>query len=238
MQDAFQGQATAHDRRRPSASNLVGRVAAASRESMHAAYTADPHAPEHPLMAPLRAIGMLEPARGGMRLGHTAAAAAAALLSPLQLVRAFSNVYTVTCAQLLELLQELPPVARAATARSGADADAAEAGEQVPAAVVALGKPAVAEWAALQSHRRVRRERERVSAVQMLFAHVADLLHFSIVMRVRHPLQVRKRISVSGEAATLACLNLPALELKKQWLLAPCVPAMRLLGRRAPARHA
>lgn len=58
---------------------------------------------------------------------------------------------------------------------------------QAPPAVVALGPQAMQEWAALQAHRRRRRERERASAVQMLFAHISDLLHFSGVMRVRLP---------------------------------------------------
>lgn len=126
-----------------------------------------PHQAEHPLMAPLRAIGMLRPAAG-----HTAAAAAAALLSPLQLVRAFSNAFTLTCSQLLAVLAELPPLAEGA----------AGAGP-TPAAVAALGGPAARQWAALQAHQRHRRERERTSAVQMLFAHTSDLLHFSCVMQ-------------------------------------------------------
>jgi hypothetical protein len=37
----------------------------------------------------------------------------------------------------------------------------------------------------MQRHRRFRRERQRASAVQMLFTHVVDLVHFSSVMKVR-----------------------------------------------------
>lgn len=188
MQNAFIGEATcdpntARSTRRP--------LVPASQPYAHGIHAAELDSPEHPLMRPLRAIGMLGPARGapGGRIGHTATAAAAALLSPLQLVRAFSNVYAVSCAQLLEILEELPLVARpAAAARGAADDGAGEEEESVgaaPAAVVLLGKPAVQQWAALQSHRRLRRERERVATVQLLFAHVSDLLHFSCVMRVR-----------------------------------------------------
>eukprot|EP00892_Ulva_mutabilis_P001137 jgi/Ulvmu1/11023/UM007_0203.1 len=138
--------------------------------SMHEKHADNPDAvkAEHPLLAPLRAIGMLRPAGGAV-----AAAAAAALLSPLQLVRAFSNTHLLSCSQLLAVLAELPP------------ASGGEAGP--PAAVAALGQQAQREWAALQGHRRLRRERERVTAVQMLFAHVADLLHFSSVMRALEP---------------------------------------------------
>lgn len=192
MQKSSNGEATCISHTAHSTRRLL---APASQAVGHAIHQAEPNTPEHPLMRPLRAIGMLAPARGapGGRIGHTATAAAAALLSPLQLVRAFSNVYTVTCCQLLEILEELPVVAgptgmataRAVAADDGRGEEEPAGAVQVPAAVALLGKPANQQWAALQAHRRLRRERERVSAVQLLFAHVSDLLHFSSVMRVR-----------------------------------------------------
>jgi hypothetical protein len=120
------------------------------------------------------------------------------LLPPLQLVQAFANRYTVTCMQLIALLDALPlpedPDAARALARPGsASADGALT---PPAAAASKAGGAdeggggasaklEAERRALARQARRAAQRERVDVAQLLFAHVVDLKHFSGCMLVR-----------------------------------------------------
>ena len=113
------------------------------------------------------------------------------VLPPLQLAQAFSNRFCVTCDQVVALLRTLalPPApsssageqvdgsAVPAAARGRAPA-AAEAARRLEARVAAARREAAAEA-------RRAAQRERVDCLQLLFAHVVDLKHFSSVLKAR-----------------------------------------------------
>lgn len=63
---------------------------------------------DHPVLKSLRDLGLVE---GTPRFGLMfSEKSGGPLFTPLQLVRAFSNEFTVTCMQLLRLLRQLPPI--------------------------------------------------------------------------------------------------------------------------------
>lgn len=111
----------------------------------------------------------------GFKPGH--------LLPPQQLAQAFSNCFTITCAQVLVMLQVLP-----LPPDPDVDAEVSPAEEGSGAGLGGTDEPdkkVQRRLAMLQRHRRRAAQRERVDVLQILFPHIVDIKHFASVLLVR-----------------------------------------------------
>ena len=107
------------------------------------------------------------------------------LLPPLQLAQAFSNRFVLTCSQGIAILSALP-VPDATQLRPSELLSQGSGAQQIHADVEDGATRAIERrWRLFHKHRCLQLQRERVSIVHSLFAHLVDIKHCSSLMKVR-----------------------------------------------------